>query len=212
MAPPSHSPALDGLAARGCSPDAKPPDGNSSSSRVVEQSTKAFSSEREDGSSGREDCGSSKLKVIMRTMGLDVGTKTIGVAVSDELGITGQSVTTLRRTSLRADLAALGELIAEHQVSRIVVGLPLNMDGTEGPMAKACREFGAALAESSGRPVEYWDERLSTVEAERALLEADVSRRKRRQVVDRLAAAIILQSWLDARSNAAGGSRDWETD
>lgn len=144
----------------------------------------------------------------MRTMGLDVGTKTIGVAASDELGITGQPITTLRRSSLRADLGALRELIAQHAVSRVVVGLPLNMNGTEGPMAKACREFGTALQEASGVPVEYWDERLTTVAAERALLEGNVSRQKRRNVVDSVAAAIILQGWLDARSSSRGGEED----
>lgn len=146
----------------------------------------------------------------MRTMGLDVGTKTIGVAISDELGITGQSLKTLRRSSLRSDLAALRELIQEHAVSRIIVGLPLNMDGSEGPMAAGCREFGRALEAASDVPVEYWDERLSTVAAERVLLEGDVSRRRRREVVDSVAAAIILQGWLDARSIERGGDPEGE--
>jgi putative Holliday junction resolvase len=145
-------------------------------------------------------------------MGLDVGTKTIGVAASDELGITGQPITTLRRLSSRADLSALGELIADYSINRIIVGLPLNMNGSEGPMAKACREFGAALQESSGIPVEYWDERLTTVAAERALLEGDVSRQRRRQLVDSVAAAIILQAWLDARATMRGGDEDERTE
>ena len=149
---------------------------------------------------------------MMRTMGLDVGSKNIGVAISDELGITGQSVATLRRSSLRADLAALRALIGQHAVSRAVVGLPLNMDGSEGPMAQASREFGHALSKDAGIPVEYWDERLSTVAAERVLLEADVSRRKRREVVDRIAAAIILQGWLDAHRMAGGGNSDCEAE
>ena len=131
-------------------------------------------------------------------MGLDVGTRTIGVAVSDELSITGQALTTLRRSNLRTDLRALCELIEKHGVNRIVVGLPLNMDGSEGPQAASCRQLGRALAEASGIAVEHWDERLSTVAAERFLLEADVSRRKRRNVEDSLAAAIILPGWLDA--------------
>ena len=142
-------------------------------------------------------------------MALDLGSKTIGVAISDELGITGQSLKTLRRSSLRADLAALREIIQEHAVSRIIVGLPLNMDGSEGPMAAGSRAFGKALADFD-IPVEYWDERLSTVAAERVLLEGDVSRRKRRQVVDSVAAAIILQGWLDARSIERGGNPDSE--
>jgi putative holliday junction resolvase len=147
---------------------------------------------------------------MARTMGLDVGSKTIGVAISDELGITGQSLVTLRRLSSRADLAALGRLIAEHAVDRIVIGLPLNMDGSEGPSAAASRELGKAVGEASGIPVEYWDERLSTVAAERVLLEADVSRRKRREVVDSVAAAIILQGWLDA--HRAPADEDWEAE
>jgi putative Holliday junction resolvase len=143
-------------------------------------------------------------------MGLDLGSKTIGVAISYELGITGQSLKTLRRASLRSDLAALRELVRDHAVSRIVVGLPLNMDGSEGPMAAGCREFGKVLAADLELPVEYWDERLSTVAAERVLLQGDVSRRKRRLVVDSLAAAIILQGWLDARSIERGGNPDGE--
>jgi putative Holliday junction resolvase len=134
----------------------------------------------------------------MRTMGLDVGTKTVGVAVSDELGLTAQALVTVRRQNLRADLAELERIAGEHEVARCVVGLPVNMDGTEGPRAEATRAFGAALHKHLGLPVEYWDERLSTVAAERVLLEANLSRQKRRQVVDKVAAAIILQGWLDA--------------
>jgi putative Holliday junction resolvase len=135
-------------------------------------------------------------------MGLDVGTKTVGVAVSDALGITAQGVTTVRRTNMKADLSALTGLIAEHEVTRIVVGLPLNMDATEGPRAKASRAFGAVLEKATGLPIEYQDERLTTVAAERVLLEADLSRQKRRQVIDQVAAQLILQGWLDARGSA----------
>lgn len=135
----------------------------------------------------------------MRTMGLDVGTKTVGVAVSDALGLTGQAVVTVRRTNLKADLAELERLAREHEVTRVVIGLPLNMDGTEGPRAEASRAFGRRVEERLGLPVEFWDERLTTVAAHRTLLEADLSRQKRKQVVDRLAAAFILQGWLDAR-------------
>ena len=138
----------------------------------------------------------------MRTLGLDVGTKTIGVAVSDALGLTAQTVTTVRRTQLKADLAALSALVSEHEAERFVVGLPLNMDGSEGPRAEATRRFVAALTESLGLPVELWDERLSTVAAQRTLLEADLSRAKRREVIDQMAAQFILQGWLDARSPA----------
>lgn len=135
----------------------------------------------------------------MRTMGLDFGTKTVGVAVSDALGITAQAVTTVRRQNLKADLAELKRLGQEYEVTRVVMGLPLNMDGSEGPRAEATRAFGKLIEERLKLPVEYWDERLTTVAAERTLLEADLSRQKRKQVIDRLAAAFILQGWLDAR-------------
>jgi putative Holliday junction resolvase len=139
----------------------------------------------------------------MRTLGLDVGTKTIGVAVSDGLGLTAQAVTTIRRTNLRADLAALSELAREHEATRLVVGLPLNMDGSEGPRAEASRKFADDAGQALSLPVEFWDERLSTVAAERTLLEADLSRARRRQVIDQVAAQFILQGWLDAQRPAA---------
>ncbi len=131
-------------------------------------------------------------------MGLDVGSKTVGVAISDELGITAQGVTTVRRSNLKTDLAELKHLIAEHAVTRLVVGLPLNMNATEGPRAEESRKLGDRLAHEAGLTVEYWDERLTTVAAERVLIEADVSRKKRREVIDQLAATLILQGWLDA--------------
>ena len=136
----------------------------------------------------------------MRTMGLDVGSKTVGVAISDELGWTAQGVTTVRRTNLKADLAALRGLIDGAEVTRVVVGLPLHMDGSEGERAGLSRQFGAALERATGLPIEFWDERLTTVAAERALLEGDVSRAKRRQVIDQVAASLILQGWLDAQA------------
>src|SRR6218665_255618 len=138
----------------------------------------------------------------MRTLGLDVGTKTIGVAVSDALELTAQTVTTVRRTSLRVDLAALGKLIEEYEARGFVVGLPLNMDGSEGPRAEATRRFVDVLTQTFGLPVELWEERLSTVAAPRTLLEADLSRAKRREVIDQMAAQFILQGWLDARHAA----------
>ncbi|HYO73233.1 MAG TPA: Holliday junction resolvase RuvX [Archangium sp.] len=141
----------------------------------------------------------------MRTLGLDYGTKTIGVAASDALGLTAQTVTTIRRTSLKADLAALKELVNEYEVERFVVGLPLNMDGSEGPRAEATRKFVDALTQALGLPVELWDERLSTVAAQRTLLEADLSRAKRREVIDQMAAQFILQGWLDARHPPSSG-------
>ncbi|MCP3061942.1 Holliday junction resolvase RuvX [Myxococcus sp. K38C18041901] len=137
----------------------------------------------------------------MRTLGLDFGTKTIGVAVSDGLGLTAQGVTTIRRTSLKADLAALGALAREHEADRFVLGLPLNMDGSEGPRAEASRKFADAVTQTLGIQVELWDERLSTVAATRTLLEADVSRARRKEVIDQVAAQFILQGWLDARGS-----------
>lgn len=132
-------------------------------------------------------------------MGLDVGDKTVGVAVSDDLGWTAQGVTTLRRTNAKADLSALCALAREREVTEWVVGLPVNMDGTEGARAQASRKLGDALAAASGLPVVYWDERLSTAEVQRILIAADVSRAQRREVVDKLAAQVILQGWLDSR-------------
>lgn len=135
----------------------------------------------------------------MRAMGLDLGTKTIGLAVTDELGITAQGLETHLRVGLRRDLEALAEKATDYAVGRFVIGLPLNMDGSEGPRAEATRKFGVALGEKTGLPVLYWDERLTTVAAQRALLEGDVSRRKRKEVVDQVAAVLILQGWLEAQ-------------
>ncbi|MHB0885898.1 MAG: Holliday junction resolvase RuvX [Bacillota bacterium] len=133
----------------------------------------------------------------MRLMGLDVGEKTIGVAVSDELGLTAQGVTVIRRVSRKADLKALSDLVVERAVGGLVIGMPRNMDGSIGPKAREAQRFGEWVGEALSLPVEYADERLTTVVAQRALLEADVSRAKRRRVVDQLAAAIILQGHLD---------------
>jgi putative holliday junction resolvase len=137
-------------------------------------------------------------------MGLDVGTKTVGVAVADELGFTAQPITVVRRSNLKADLAELIRLAADRAVDRFVLGLPLNMDGTEGPRAQATRKFGDALAKASNLLIIYQDERLTTVAAERSLLEADVSRQKRREVIDQVAASLILQGWLDAQPRSSG--------
>jgi len=148
---------------------------------------------------GRPPAGIATVRRV-RAIGLDVGDKTVGIAVSDELGITAQGVSTLERKNLRADLDHLNALCRERGVSQLVVGLPLNMDGSEGPRAATSRKFGDALAAQTGLPVIYQDERLSTAAAQRVLLEADVSRGKRKKVVDKLAAQLILQAWLDARS------------
>lgn len=142
---------------------------------------------------------------MRRSFGLDVGTRTIGVAISDALGFTAQPITTLRRTNLRADLTALRRLAEQHGVEHAVVGLPLNMDGSEGPSAADARRLGDAVARTLGIPVEYWDERLTTVAANRVMIAADVSRARRREVVDQIAASLILQGWLDARQPVVTG-------
>ena len=138
-------------------------------------------------------------------MGLDYGERRIGVALSDPLGLTAQPLATLDRTaSLNADLAALAALARDHAATRFVIGLPLALDGTHGERARVTEKFARRLERVSGLPVESWDERLTSVQAERALLEADLSRRRRRQVIDRAAAVLILQSWLDAHSVPEG--------
>jgi len=131
-------------------------------------------------------------------MGLDVGEKTIGVAVSDPLGWTAQGVTTLKRgESLEDDLKALEGLVKEYGVDKLVVGLPRNMNGSLGAQAEKIQAFSRAAEEFLGLTVVLWDERLTTVEAERLLVRADLSRCRRKRIVDRLAAVLILQSYLD---------------
>lgn len=134
----------------------------------------------------------------MRLMGLDVGNKTIGVALSDPLGWTAQGLEVIRRTTLERDLARLSEIIRDYEVENAIVGLPRNMNGTFGPQAEIVREFITEFTEKTGLPVITWDERLTTVAAQRVLIEADVSRAKRKQVVDKMAAVFILQSYLES--------------
>lgn len=144
----------------------------------------------------------------VRILGLDLGEKTIGVALSDEMGWTAQPLTTIRRSGVRADLEALRAIVREHGVDEIVVGHPLNMDGRAGPAATSAEAFAREIEAALGRPVRLWDERLSTVGAERVLLEADLSRRKRRRVIDRAAAAFILQGYLDGRARGRQEEQD----
>lgn len=134
----------------------------------------------------------------MRILGLDVGDKRIGVAVSDELGWTSQGLSTINRSELKEDIVALVDVVKEWQVEKIVVGLPRNMNGTLGPQAEKVKDFIAYLQEALDIAVVYWDERLTTVAAQRVLLEGDVSRRKRKKAVDRIAAVLILQGYLDS--------------
>ena len=137
----------------------------------------------------------------MRLLGLDYGSKTVGVAVSDPLGLTAQSVETIWRkqeNKLRQTLARIEELAAEYQAEKIVLGLPKNMNNTIGERAEKTLEFREMLERRTGLPVVMWDERLTTVEAERTLMEASVRRENRKQYLDQLAAVFILQGYLDS--------------
>lgn len=136
----------------------------------------------------------------IRIGGLDVGDKTIGVALSDELGWTAQGLEVIRRKGLANDMARLREIAKQFGVEHWVVGLPRNMNGTDSPRTELTRTFVQQLTEHVGLPVETWDERMTTIMAERTLLEADMSRAKRKQVIDKMAAAVILQGYLDAQA------------
>lgn len=138
----------------------------------------------------------------MRVMGLDVGSKTVGVAVSDPLGFTAQGLEIIAIDEAAGDfgLDRLGELLQTYQVTQVVIGLPKNMNNTIGPRAEASQAYGNMVAERFNLPVAYQDERLTTVQAERMLIEqADVSRNKRKKVIDKLAAQLILQHYLDRK-------------
>ena len=137
----------------------------------------------------------------MRSMSLDLGSRTIGVAVSDLTGLIANGVETIRRTSPERDFTRIGELIAEWEVGEIVLGYPKNMNGTIGERAKVSEQFAEELKNRfPGISVVLWDERLSTVAAERVLIDADLQRKKRRKVIDMMAAVVILQNYLDSRS------------
>lgn len=137
----------------------------------------------------------------MRVMGLDLGDRTIGVAVSDPFGWTAQGIDTIRRTDLEEDLRKISELISRYEIEKIVIGFPKNMNGTIGPRGEKALEFASLLKEKTLLDVVLWDERLTTVAAQKMLIEADVSRRKRKRVIDKLAATYILQGYLDSRNN-----------
>lgn len=136
----------------------------------------------------------------MRIMGLDYGDRRIGVAVSDEFGWTAQGVDTIMKRKDEGELKEIAGLALQYQVEEIVVGLPKNMNGTIGPRGEICMEFAEKLRNHLKLPVHLWDERLTTVSAHRTLLEADVSRGKRKQVVDKMAAMLILQNYLDSKT------------
>ncbi|TDL78143.1 Holliday junction resolvase RuvX [Palleronia sediminis] len=140
-------------------------------------------------------------------MGLDLGTRTIGVAVSDRMRSVATPLRTVKRRKFTLDAAELLEIARHREIGGVVLGLPRNMDGTEGPRAQSTRAFARNLAGLMGLPIGFWDERLSTVAAERALLEADTSRARRAEVIDHVAASYILQGALDRLAHLDGESR-----
>lgn len=135
-----------------------------------------------------------------RILGLDVGSKTIGMAVSDPLGITAQGLPTLRRQNKRLDFGQLASVIRDFQVSEIVVGYPLRLSGAEGIQSQKMQHFAEELRAKFGLPVHLWDERLTSSQANRILRDAELSIKKRGEAVDRMAAVLILQSWMEART------------
>lgn len=139
----------------------------------------------------------------MRIMGLDVGSKTVGIAVSDAFGWTAQGIETIKidESNNQFGIDRIEELVKSHEVSTFVVGYPKNMNNTIGPRAEASERFAELLKVTFNKPVVLWDERLTTAAAERMLIQADVSRKKRKQVIDKMAAVMILQGYLDSKSN-----------
>jgi putative Holliday junction resolvase len=135
-----------------------------------------------------------------RVLGLDVGAKRIGLAISDPLGITAQGLETLHRQNKRSDFAQMEQVIRDYQVAEIVIGLPLRMTGGEGIQAEKMQAFADEIRRRFRLPVHLWDERLSSAQANRLLRETDMSIKRRGEVVDQMAAVLILQSWMDARS------------
>ena len=137
------------------------------------------------------------LSAEARLLGLDVGSKTVGMALSDVTRSIATPFDTIRRTKFTADAKTIGEVIESNQVGALVIGFPLNLDGSEGPRAQSTRAFARNLAAHVGVPMVFWDERLSTAAVERHLIDADASRKRRAEVIDRMAAAYILQGALD---------------
>ena len=143
----------------------------------------------------------------MRIIGLDVGTKTIGVAVSDIMGWTAQGITTVKRSDPDSDVIEIKKLIEEFEAEQVMIGLPLNMNGSAGPSVDMVRQFGDQLEAEINIPIVYRDERMSTIAAERYLLEGDVSRKKRKKVIDKMAAVFVLQGYLDYLANNGGSDQ-----
>jgi putative holliday junction resolvase len=138
----------------------------------------------------------------MRILGLDVGSKTVGVAICDEFGWTAQGLKTLKINEEKSEFGfdEIGQLIKEYEVSEVVIGLPKNMNGTIGPRGEASQQYANEIERLFQVPTVLWDERLTTMAAERILLEADVSRKKRKKVIDKMAAVLILQGYLDSKN------------
>lgn len=134
---------------------------------------------------------------LKRILGLDLGQKTIGVAISDPLGFTAQGLTTIRRSNKEKDIEDLKKICDDYKVETIVIGLPKNMNGTIGPSGELAMAFGKLIEEEFKIEVKFWDERLTTVAAHKAMLEADLSRSKRKKIVDKVASTYILQGYLD---------------
>ena len=138
----------------------------------------------------------------MRIMGLDVGTRTVGVAISDALGWTAQGIETVKIDEANGEfgIERIAELVKEYTVTEFVVGFPKNMNNTVGPRGEASENYKKLLEDTFSLPVKLWDERLTTMAAERMLIDADVSRKKRKQVIDKMAAVLILQGYLDSKN------------
>ena len=143
---------------------------------------------------------------VGRTLAFDYGDRRIGIAVSDPMGMAARPLMTLTRTTWARDLERIHAIIREHEVRRIVVGLPLDMDGRRGARARVTEGFIEKIKGATGLPVIPWDERLTTVQAERILISGDVRRERRRQVIDQVAAVILLQAYLDSRAAEAGAA------
>ena len=137
----------------------------------------------------------------MRILGLDIGQKTIGLAISDPLGLTAQGLTTIHRKNKQSDIEELKKVCKEYEVETLVIGLPKNMNNSIGFAGEKIQEFAKLIDEEIGLKIEFWDERLTTVAAHRAMLEADLSRGKRKKIVDKVAATYILQGYLDRLFN-----------
>jgi putative Holliday junction resolvase len=149
------------------------------------------------------DFAATDAAIRPRVLGLDVGSRTIGMAISDPLGITAQGLPTIRRKNKRLDFEQLGNVLRQYQVAEIVVGYPLRLSGNEGTQSQKMQQFAVELRNRFGLPVHLWDERLTSSQANRILREAELSIKKRGEAVDRMAAVLILQSWMEARKSGS---------